>query len=79
MRLPLLAVCLGCFLAGPALVDYSVFYDPAQDLPPEFRLDLPAERGKALEARAAACRWHMTTWAAGVCRRNAGRWSGASR
>ncbi|POA98510.1 hypothetical protein C2134_11440 [Chromobacterium sinusclupearum] len=54
MRFPLLAAWLGCVSAGPALADYSVFYDPAQNLPPVFRLDLPAEHGNALEARASA-------------------------
>lgn len=54
MRLPLLVAWLGSFFAGPVLADYSVFYDPTQDSPPVFRLDLPAEHGDALEARASA-------------------------
>lgn len=76
MRLSLLTACLGCFPAGPALVDYSVFYGPAQDSPPVFRLDLQAEQDKA---RAAACRRRMANGVAGVCRRRASRWNGASR
>ncbi|PRP70915.1 hypothetical protein BUE93_09660 [Chromobacterium amazonense] len=76
MRLFLLMACLGCFLAGAALVDYFVLYGPEQDSPPVFRLDLQAEQDKA---RAAACRRRMANGVAGVYRSSASRWSGASR